>query len=113
SSPATWCSSARKCAPKEQRGRHAVPSISLQYRVASDRQDRDDPVGARIDDYDLVVDDEVFIASPTGIDLDQPRWDGRDPHTRRNRGSDAERDVHVCRTRCTVRVDDGFADLGL
>jgi ABC-2 type transport system permease protein len=43
------------------------PSMSAQDRVASDRQDRDDPMGTRIDDYDLVVDDEVFIASHPGL----------------------------------------------
>ncbi len=105
-------SSARKCAPKEQRGPACRPP-PCRSKIASDRQDRDDPMGTRIDDYDLVVDDEVFIASPSGIDLDQHRWNRRDPHARWNRRSDVKRDVHVCRTRRTARVDNGFADLGL
>ena len=52
----------------------------LMVSARSHGEDRNDPVRSRIDEDDLVVVDEVLIASPLWIDLDQHGGNGRDPH---------------------------------
>jgi hypothetical protein len=87
---------------------HTVP-----FRDTLDRQDRNDPVRSRVNENDLVVVDEILIASPLWIDLDQHGGNGRDPYRGGNRRSDVDRNVQVRSAGRAARVDHGLANLGL
>src|SRR6478609_2230214 len=73
-------------------------------------EDGDDLVRSRIDDEDLVADQDVVVASPLRIDHEHFRWEWMETHALRHPGSYPHRHVDMRRLHL-VLPDDGV-DLG-
>ena len=70
-------------------------------------------MGARIHDDDLLFHDDVAIAAPARVDLHEGRRHGREPHARRDRGADRDREVRMGKARAAAGLEHGLADAGL
>src|SRR5476649_195264 len=92
------------------KGPGRLPIIALaDYRVTRDAlcfDDRDDLVRTRIDDEDLVADQNVVVAAPLGIDHEHFRWQRIEMHAIRHAGTHAHRHVEFRRFHL-VAPDDG------
>src|SRR5262249_25161466 len=73
-----------------------LPAAAVQRCSARrpQRYDRND-LAAVVDDDDLVTHHEVLVSAPLRIDFDERRGYLDNPHARRYRGSDAQREVDV------------------
>src|ERR1700680_3704892 len=79
---------------------------------ASDRNDRHDAERVRVDDQDLVPDDDEPVAAILRHDLHKLGRQRYQLDVPRNHGSDREREVHILHTRTRLLHDD-IVDLGL
>jgi hypothetical protein len=77
---------------------------------SSDVDDRDDPVVA-INDDDLIVDDEVHVPAPLGMDFDERRRNLYHPDAGWHRGADADGEVDVVNPRHIPACQDCLSDL--
>jgi len=71
------------------------------------RYGRDDLAPA-VDDDDLVTHHEVLVSAPLRIDFDERGGHIDNPHARRYRGSDAQREVDVVHARYVPAGKDGL-----
>src|SRR5215470_11643331 len=89
--------------------------FALTFGRGSDRHDGDDPVIA-VDDDDLVTDDEVHVAAPLRMNLDQRAGNLDHAHAGRHCCTDREREIDVIGTRHVAagqhRLPDPSALLG-
>jgi hypothetical protein len=67
---------------------------------------------AGIHDNNLIADDEVLVAAPFRMDLDQHVRDGDDAHMRRYRGADADCEVDAINARHVPARQHGLLDPG-
>src|SRR5438132_6780076 len=78
---------------------------------ASDRNDRHDAERFRVDDQDLVPDDDELVSAILRDDLHEHGRQYHEPDVPRNHGSDRDREVHGVDARTRLLHDD-VADLG-
>src|SRR5215216_2948273 len=90
------------------------PFVQSDDSWRSNRDHRDDPQCARLDDDDLVIDDEVSVAAPPRLDPDQRFRHRHDADTTRHHRADADVEVDPAALdpRCAARLDHGVADRG-
>src|SRR5438270_3667448 len=74
---------------------------------------RGDNLAALINDYDLVTHDEVLMAAPSRIDLDQRRRHSDEAHRTRHNRAHAEREVDVIDARDVRAGEHRLANVGL
>src|SRR5882757_8278873 len=102
---------AHKAARAHAKGRAFQPAPILTKHELSGLQNRHDLVGVRIDDHDLLLDQDKLISSPFRIDRDDSLRQGLEGHVARNAGADRDREVHI-RLWLNVLLLDHAGDLG-
>ncbi len=70
----------------EQNGRERFPADPPYYALSF--QNRDNEVVARVDDYDLIADQNVIVAAPFGVNFDHLGWQRIEVDAGRHRASD-------------------------
>src|SRR5215510_14043642 len=88
------------------------PFCPLAKCAPRSRDDRDDPQRARLDDDDLVVDDEILEAAPRRVDFHDRGRDRYQVNRARHHGTDADVEGHVAHAVDIAALEHRLAHLG-
>src|SRR5690349_7616171 len=97
---------------QKKRGAAEAAPLFLLSVAGSGLEDRDDPQRRRVDDHDLVTHQEVLVATPRRLDLDDLARERHELHLAAwDDGADAHVEVHVLDPRSAPLGDDDRVDL--